>query len=153
MRIKTARRPNIIDSRPQSEPQECLSNRIAKWRDPPLLTAPGGVNYIDATLDSMETTASSSSGLSVPCVSGRKLSIAAGRPTRKPCTSLEFTFEKFKLGGGFHAFRKHRQPEGPSEPQNRSDTRRRLIVHVHRPDEGGVDLYLVKRKCAQIRER
>ena len=60
---------------------------------------------------------------------------------------------KYRVEKARHAFGKHGQTKPATEAQDRPDNGRGLTVGIDRPDKGTVDLDLVERKCAQVRER
>src|SRR5882762_1674181 len=64
-----------------------------------------------------------------------------------------FVLQELQLGIGLDAFRQHRQTKSTSKAQDRADNGRGLIVGIDRLDERAVDLDLVERKRAQVRER
>src|ERR1700704_4301324 len=64
-----------------------------------------------------------------------------------------FVLQELQFGVSLDAFRQHRQTKSASETEHGTDDGRGLIVGVDRLDERAVDLDLVERKRAQVRER
>ena len=65
----------------------------------------------------------------------------------------KFVLQELQFGVGLDAFRQHRQAQSTSEAEHGADDGRGLIVAMDRLDERAVDLDLVERKRAQVRER
>src|SRR3954464_11833008 len=64
-----------------------------------------------------------------------------------------FALQEIEFGAGFDALRQHRQAKPAPKPQHGANDGRGLRVGIDRLDERTVDLDLVERKGAQIRER
>src|ERR1700710_2239857 len=78
-----------------------------------------------------------------------------GRAPEQISLRLVATFvpQEMQLGVGLDAFRQHRQTKSTSKTKYRTDNGRGLIVGIDRLDERTVDLDLVERKRAQVRQR
>src|SRR6202453_3134880 len=91
------------------------------------------------------------------CVGVREMTeiVDARRPADQPTLSFVagFGIEKAEFALRFDALGQNRQSEPPPEPENGANDGRRVAIGVDRPDEGFVDLDLVERERAQIRQR
>src|ERR1700688_1369507 len=76
----------------------------------------------------------------------------ASKQIALPLVTL-LVLQELQLGVGLDAFRQHRQTKSTSKAQDGADNGRGLIVGIDRLDERAVDLDLVERKRAQVRER
>src|ERR1700754_4976424 len=78
-----------------------------------------------------------------------------GRPSEQISLRLvaKFVAQEMQLRVGLDAFRQHRQTEPAYKTKHRPYNGRGLIVGIDRLNERTVDLDLVERKCAQVRER
>src|SRR5881396_1027639 len=77
------------------------------------------------------------------------------RPPEQVALRLVATFllQELQLGIGLDAFGQHRQAQAAAEAEHGADDGGGLIVAIDRLDERAVDLDLVERERAQVRER